>query len=245
VCPVDAYTRLAGVYDEVVVDPCHGALAGFLDELFGADEEAVADVLDVCCGTGLLAAELAARGYRVTGVDASEAMLARARRLLGPHATLIHATLPELPLETTFDAATCTLDGFTYLAPAALAPTVKTIARVLRPAGWLVFDAHTDAMMARTSSRPVVSGEQKGHRFVIVTEVDPDARLCDTRIDVTAEGMGSPFSEHHRQYFHRDTEIRAALVDGGFEVVGVKDGYSDRPVDQSTLSATWIARLRR
>jgi SAM-dependent methyltransferase len=240
--PVGAYTRLAGVYDEVVVDPCHGALAGFLDELFGADEEAVADVLDVCCGTGLLAAELAAHGYRVTGVDASEAMLARARRLLGPHATLIHATLPDLPLEMTFDAVTCTLDGFTYLPPAALAPTVEAIARVLRLNGWLVFDAHTDAMMALTSSRPVVSGEQQGHRFVILAEVDPDARLCDTRIEVTVDDATSPFSEHHRQYFHRDTDIRSALVDEGFEVVAVRDGYSDRPADETTLNATWIAR---
>jgi SAM-dependent methyltransferase len=240
--PVDAYTRLAGVYDEVVVDPCHDALAGFLDELFGADEEAVADVLDVCCGTGLLAAELAARGYRVTGVDASVAMLERARRLLGPHARLIQATLPDLPLELTFDAATCTLDGFTYLAPPALAPTVKAIARVLRPAGWLVFDAHTDAMMAFTSSRPVVSGEQEGHRFVILADVDPDARRCDTRIDVTADGAACAFSEHHRQYFHRDSDIRSALVDAGFAVVAVRDGYSDRPADESTLSATWIAR---
>jgi SAM-dependent methyltransferase len=237
---VDAYTRLAGVYDEVVVDPCHGAMAGFLDELFGADEEGVADVLDAGCGTGLLAAELAARGYRVTGVDASEAMLARARRRLGPNATLIHATLPDLPLVGTFDAATCTLDGFTYLAPSDLAPAVESIARVLRPAGWLVFDAHTDAMMALTSSRPVVSGERAGRRFVIVAEVDPDARLCDTRIDVTADGAG--FSERHRQYFHRDTDIRSALVDGGLEVVAVRDGYSDRPADESTLSATWIAR---
>ena len=244
-CPADAYTRLAGVYDEVVVDPCHGAMAAFLDELFAADEEGVADILDVCCGTGLLAVELAARGYRVTGLDASEAMLARARRLLGPHATLVHAALPDLPLELTFDAATCTLDGFTYLAPGALAPTVGAIARVLRPAGWLVFDAHTDAMMARTSSHPVVTGEQEGHRFVIVAEVDPDARLCDTRIDVTADGPASRFSEHHRQYFHRDSDIRSALVHGGFEVVGVRDGYSDRSVDESTLSATWIARLRR
>jgi SAM-dependent methyltransferase len=243
--PVDAYTRLAGVYDEVVVEPCHAALAGFLDDFFGADEESVVDVLDVCCGTGLLAAELAARGYRVTGVDASEAMLARARRLLGPHATLIHATLPDLPLEMTFDAATCTLDGFTYLAPAALPPTVEAIARVLRPAGWLVFDAHTDAMMALTSSRPVVSGKEERHRFVILAEVDPDARFCDTRIDVTTDGAASPFSERHRQYFHRDIDILSALVDGGFEVAGVRDGYSDRPADESTLSATWIARLRR
>jgi SAM-dependent methyltransferase len=243
--PVEAYTRLAGVYDEAVVDPCHDALAAFLDELFGADEEAVAGVLDVCCGTGLLAAELAARGYRVTGVDASEAMLARARRLLGPHATLIHATLPDLPLEMTFDAVTCTLDGFTYLSPAALAPTAEAIARVLRPGGWLVFDAHTDAMMALTSSRPLVSGERGGRRFVILADVDPDARLCDTRIDMKAHAAASPFSELHRQYFHRDADIRSALVDGGFEVIAVRDGYSDRPVDESTLSATWIARLWR
>jgi len=242
---VDAYTQLAGVYDEAVVDPCHSALAGFLDELFAADEERVAGVLDVCCGTGLLAAELSARGYRVTGVDASEAMLARARRLLGPHATLIHAALPDLPLTTTFDAATCTLDGFTYVAPAALPSTVRAVARVLRPTGWLVFDAHTDAMMALTSSRPVVSGEREGHRFVIHAEVDADARFCDTRIDVTPDGEAAPFSERHRQYFHRDADIRSALVGGGFEVIGVRDGYSDRPADESTLSATWIARLRR
>jgi predicted TPR repeat methyltransferase len=243
--PVDAYTRLAGVYDEAVVDPCHGALARFLDELFAADDEAVAGVLDVCCGTGLLAAELAALGYRVTGVDASEAMLARARRLLGPHATLIHATLPDLPLELTFDAVTCTLDGFTYLSPAALAPTADAIARVLRPGGWLVFDAHTDAMMALTSSRPIVSGEREGHRFVILAEVDADARLCDTRIDIKAGAVAAPFSELHRQYFHRDSDIRSALVDRGFEVIAVRDGYSDRPADESTLSATWIARLWR
>jgi SAM-dependent methyltransferase len=243
--PGDAYTQLAGVYDEVVVDPCHGALAEFLNELFGSGEEPVASVLDVCCGTGLLAAELTACGYEVTGVDASQAMLACARRLLGPQARLVRATLPDLPLEGTFDAVTCTLDGFTYLAPADLAPSVKAIARVLRPAGWLVFDAHTDAMMALTSSRPVVSGEQEGHRFTILAEVDPGARLCDTRIEVTTNGAAAPFSEQHRQYFHRDTGIRSALLDGGFEVVGVRDGYSDRPADAATLSATWIACLRR
>src|SRR6476620_11962152 len=165
--PVDTYAQLAGVYDAVVADPCHAGLADFLDELFSADEESVAEILDVCCGTGLLAAELAARGYRVTGVDASEAMLARARSLLGPDATLIRATLPDLPLERTFDAVTCTLDGFTYLAPDNLPLTVEALARVLRPGGWLVFDTHTDAMMAFISSRPVVSGEKEGHRFAI------------------------------------------------------------------------------
>jgi len=38
-----------------------------------------ASVLDLCCGTGQLARELNKRGYRVTGIDGSEAMLSYAR----------------------------------------------------------------------------------------------------------------------------------------------------------------------
>jgi SAM-dependent methyltransferase len=241
---VEAYTRLAGVYDEVVVDPCHGAWAAFLDEVFSTDEDGVTDVLDVCCGTGLLAAELTTRGYRVTGVDASEAMLARARRLLGPSVPLIRATLPDLPVEGSFDAVTCTLDGFTYLAPEALHLSISALARVLRPDGWLVFDTHTDAMMTATSARPVVSGEKEGHRFVIRAAVDPDARVCDTRIELTPTGSATPFSEDHRQYFHRAADIRSSLAGDGFEVLTIRDEYSDRAADGSTLSATWVTRLR-
>ena len=95
--------------------------------------------------------------------------------------------------------------------------------------------------MAFTSGRPVVSGEKKGHRFVIRSAVDPDARICDTRIELTPADE-APFSEEHRHYFHRADEIRAALADTGFEVTAVRDEYCDRPADASTLSATWIAR---
>src|SRR3954452_2359844 len=37
------------------------------------------DALDVGCGTGFLALELAARGHRATGIDFAPAMVARAR----------------------------------------------------------------------------------------------------------------------------------------------------------------------
>ena len=57
------------------MDPCHDRWASFLHELWSADEDGVRAVLDVCCGTGLMARELVARGYRVVGVDASAAML--------------------------------------------------------------------------------------------------------------------------------------------------------------------------
>jgi len=39
VAHVEAYSRLAGVYDEIVIDPCHGRWAAFLHELWRSDPD--------------------------------------------------------------------------------------------------------------------------------------------------------------------------------------------------------------
>jgi SAM-dependent methyltransferase len=238
----DPYARLAGVYDEIVVDPCYGRWAAFLDELWTADPTGVRSVLDVGCGTGLMASELIALGYRVTGVDASAAMLARARRLLGPDAVLVRETLPDLTIDAVFDAAVSTFDALNYLTLAGLGATLPALADRLRPEGWLVFDVHTDAMMDFTMANPVVEGEADGRRFAITSVVDARARTCDSRIEVTRNSDGDAFSERHRQYFFTDGQIRSALGVAGFEVIAVTEEYTHEPVDASTLRATWTAR---
>jgi SAM-dependent methyltransferase len=239
---VEAYERLAGLYDGVVIDACHDRWASFLHELWSADAEGVRSVLDLCCGTGLLAGELIARGYAVVGIDASDAMLAVARKRLGPEAALSRMTLPHLTLEGVFDAAVCTFDGMNYLTPGELGPTIAAVARLLRPAGWLVFDLHTDAMMAFTLANSVVAGESAGNEFVISSTVDPRARTCDTKVELTRPRDGDPFCERHLQYFHTDADVRASLEDAGFAATAVSDEYTHDPVSASTLRATWTAR---
>ena len=240
---VTAYSRLAGVYDEIVVDPCHDRWASFLDKLWSADPRGVRSVLDLCCGTGLLAAELIGRGYRVVGVDASDAMLARARERLGSEVPLAQMRLPNLHVEDVFDAAVCTFDGFNYLTPDELRLTIAAVARRLRPAGWLVFDLHTDGMMDFTVSNPVVAGESGGNEFVISSVVNSVVRTCDTTIELTNPREGNPFCEQHRQYFHTDDAVRASLEQAGFRVIAVGEQYTHQPVSASTLYATWSARL--
>lgn len=239
---VAAYSRLAGVYDEIVVDPCHGRWAAFLEELWQADDPGVHSVLDLCCGTGLLTVELAARGYRLVGIDASPAMLALARDRLGAGADLRQASLPALPVEGAFDAAVSTFDGLNYLTPGALRLTLAHVARVLRPGGRLVFDLHTDAMLDFTAANPVAAGEQAGNRFVITSSVDAEARVCDTTIEVLESPAGVPFTETHRQYFHAAGDVAQALAVAGFGAIGRTEEYTRRPVDASTLRATWFAR---
>jgi SAM-dependent methyltransferase len=238
----EAYSRLAEVYDEIVIDPCHDHWASFLHELWSTDPQGVRSVLDLCCGTGLLAGELIARGYRVVGVDAASAMLALARERLGPEVALRRMTLPDLMVDGDFDAAVCTFDGLNYLALDELRLTMASVALRLRASGWFVFDLHTEAMMNFTIANPNVAGTSAGNDFVISSIVDPGARTCDTRIELTRPRDGGPFSEQHRQYFHTNADVRASLHDAGFVVTAVSEEYTHQPADASTLRATWTAR---
>jgi SAM-dependent methyltransferase len=236
------YSRLAGVYDEIVVDPCHERWAAYLDELWRADSDGVHTVLDLCCGTGLMADALIRLGYRVTGVDGSPAMLTRARQRLGPDTVLIKQVLPNLMIDGVFDAVVSTFDGLNYLRPVDLRRTLAAVGGRLRPGGWLVFDLHADAMLEFARSHPIVEGQADGTRFTIRNDVDVSARTCVTRIDVTGATGGDTFAEQHRQYFFSATEVRRSLSDAGFGPPLVTDEYTDQPAARSTLRATWICR---
>ncbi|MET0479128.1 MAG: methyltransferase domain-containing protein, partial [Actinomycetota bacterium] len=63
------------------------AMAGDLVELLGPRPGEV--VLDLGCGTGELAAAIAATGARVLALDSDPAMVAAARRRLGDHRGLV------------------------------------------------------------------------------------------------------------------------------------------------------------
>jgi len=90
-------------------------------------------VLDVATGTGLVAAALLARGFRVTGLDQSPGMLAAARARFAGHVELVEASADALPFpDASFDHLT-----FTYLLRYVDDPgaTLAELARVVRPGG--------------------------------------------------------------------------------------------------------------
>lgn len=92
-------------------------------------------VLDAACGTGAVSAQLLARGHEVIGVDASEAMLDRARRAV-PGARFELGDLIELPLpDAAADHVVCSL-ALTHLSD--LSPFFAEAARVMRPGGQLL-----------------------------------------------------------------------------------------------------------
>ncbi len=103
-----------------------------------------AEVLDVGCGRGRHARVLAARGYRVTGVDLSDKALQAARRRAeaeGLSVTFRQADMRALPFRAAFDGAVNLFTSFGYFETEADHQRVLDgIARALRPGGWFVQD---------------------------------------------------------------------------------------------------------
>ena len=112
----------------------------------------------------------------------------------------------------------------------------------LRPGGWFVFDAHTEAMMLTIAAAPQAVGHEGGSAFRIDSVVDLDARTCDSRVEIVPDDGSEPVVEEHRQYFFSEAEIRAALAAAGLTVVSLTDEYSAAPVDALTLRGTWVVR---
>ena len=99
--------------------------------------EAVAPgaALDAACGTGRHARRLAELGHHVIGVDASPAMLEKARAAL-PQATFRDGDLSALPLEpASVDLVVCAL-ALEHVAD--LGRAIAELSRVLRPGGHMV-----------------------------------------------------------------------------------------------------------
>ncbi len=98
-------------------------------------------VCDLACGQGRVARRLVEMGARVVGVDISAKLLELARRheQAQPRGiTYLKADARSLEgiADSTFDGVVCFM---ALMDIPDLAPTLHTVARILRPGGWFVF----------------------------------------------------------------------------------------------------------
>jgi SAM-dependent methyltransferase len=130
------YDAIADFYDESVGDDLSDPVAQCVLALVG--DVRGKRVLELACGQGRVARELAHRGAVVVGADLSRALLARARgrEQLGIDYVEVDVTAPHALAGESFDAVVCHF-GLSDIDD--LAGALTTVARVLRPGGPFVF----------------------------------------------------------------------------------------------------------
>jgi SAM-dependent methyltransferase len=124
------------------------------------DLRAKSHILDLCCGPGLYTEPLLARGHRVTGVDLSPAMLARAAEACVAWAArvrLVHADMLDYVEPDTFDLALNTFTSFGYLPhPEQNLRVLQNVWQSLKPGGRLVLELISKETVGPLLNEPLV-----------------------------------------------------------------------------------------
>jgi len=192
-------------------------------------------VLDVGCGPGRHAHELARRGIVVHGVDIAEPFVELARRDAPPGATFERLDARTLPFDGEFDAAICLCQGAFGLMTAAGddVAVLAGIARALRPGGRLALSAFNAYFAVRY------------HAVGGAATFDADAGITRERTEVRdPRGTPRPADLWTGCYTPRELRLLCAAVGLDVErISGVEPGaYGDDPPSTDTPEHLVIAR---
>jgi SAM-dependent methyltransferase len=204
-----------------------------------------ARVLDVACGDGRLALELARRGYRVTGVDISEDFLAAARRSAGDEGLAVEwrqSDMRDLPWREDFDGSFCGGSSFGFLGDTGDLDFVRAVARTLKPGARFSIDAVKAAEVIAPHFRERHAMEVKDIRFAAENRYDPAAGWMESRYTITRGERSETRLARHRIYTYR--EVEAMLEEAGFEGIQGLGSLSGEPFGPGSTRLILVAVRR-
>jgi SAM-dependent methyltransferase len=180
-----------------------------------------ARVLDLCCGQGRHAIELAKRGFAVTGADLSEHLLGIARGAAeeaGVEVRWHRCDMRELPWEGEFDAVINMFTAFGYFeAEEENERALKPARRALRPGGRLLLDLPNREVWVQLIPNGQRNWKEVGDHLVLDEHLWDEAglRLRVRRIIVASDGSRRAKGFDLREYSH--DEIVGLLGQAGLE----------------------------
>jgi SAM-dependent methyltransferase len=221
---------LAYIHDRGFGAFARGSAPGLLN-LFRQSGITEGLVVDLGCGSGIWAKELADSGYQVMGVDISPAMIELARQRVPEAAfhvdSFVRFRMPSCR------AVTALGEVFNYLfdpnnSLGTLRRVCKGVFEALTPRGLLVFDVAEPGRCKGLTQRFL-----EGDDWTCLVEIRQDvAKQQLTRRIVSFRRVGGTYRRHeetHTQQLYRGTKLAEMLRDIGFRVRQVRS-YGQYPL---------------
>lgn len=212
--------------------------ANFVMESLGV--ESGAQILDVGCGYGRHAMELAAHGYHVVGLDSSLPLLLRGAdeaQRRGLTINFVHGDMREMTFESQFDGAYCLFSSFGYFDDETNKRTAQNIAKALKPGARFVVEVlNRDYLVADLPSRVWWEGDG----CVVLEEVEFNyfsSRIVSNRSVVFDDGRQleheislRSFSLHELGKFLHAVGFRVLEISGSMSTRGRFFGAHSRDI---------------
>jgi SAM-dependent methyltransferase len=203
-----------------------------------------ARILDLCCGAGRHALELARRGYVVTGVDRTQAFLDEAALRAGDEGlriSWVHADMRAYCQPGTFDGAINLFTSFGYFRDAADDRRVAAnVLRSLKPGGVLVIDLMGKEILARRFQARDWSEEKDGTLLLQERSISDGWDWMENRWIIIKGDRRHDLHLSHRLY--SAAELSALLRDVGFARAVAYGDLQDRPYDLEARRLVVVAQ---
>ena len=213
-------------------------------------------VLDLGCGTGRHALQLAEMQLEVTGVDISRDMLDVANASLSARGTqesscdFQQGDIRTVRLGRSFDVVISLFHVISYqTSNDDLRAAFATVRNHLEPGGIFIFDCWYGP--AVLTDRPVVRVKRLEDSAIAVTRiVEPVMHANDNLVDLNYQILVKDKSNdavedlketHHMRYFFRP-EIELLLQDAGLSLADSFEWMSSKPTGFDTWGACFVAR---
>lgn len=249
----DTYARY---YDLLYRDKDYAAEAAWIHDIIRSHSPSADSVLEIGCGTGAHASELARLGMSVHGVDRSEAMLeaAEARResLPAPIAGKMAFSVGDavdFRLGRKFDVVISLFHVMSYQTTNKDLLAALTTASVhLAPGGIFIFDCwYGPAVLVQ---QPSVTRKEFRDSATLVTRVaEPELHQNENvvdvrytiRVDDTASGASETFDELHRMRYFFTPELAMALQTAGLRMIESRAWLTEGQPRLDTWAACYVA----
>jgi SAM-dependent methyltransferase len=186
-------------------------------------------ILDVACGHGRHAIELARRGCKVTGVDLSDDCLARARAgSTGVNGLQwVKSDMRNLQVSGPFDGAYCFGNSFGYLDYSGVQALFSALAQELKPGAKFVLDTGVTAESILPTLQP--RGWYRAGDILMLSERRYVAEASRLDIDYTFIVSGNTETHATSSYVLTALELTRLLENAGFKVKSLNGGLAGEP----------------
>ncbi|MEO1299370.1 MAG: class I SAM-dependent methyltransferase [Cyanobacteria bacterium J06636_16] len=185
------------------------------------------EILDLACGHGRIANELAQSGHQVTGLDASEIFLEHARNRAAAIEATVHYVLGDmrnLPWTSRFDRIINWFTAYGYFDDHDNRRVLTETYGALKPGGQLLIEhQNRDRLLTHFRLQSVVEHPQEPGNFLL-EDVQYDALSGRTHTKRTIIRDGNVRTMHYSVRLFTFPELKDWLHQAGFATV---EGYSN------------------
>jgi SAM-dependent methyltransferase len=244
-------------YDLLYRNKDYAGEARYVADLIESHAPSSRSVMEIGCGTGAHAAELASIGYEVTGVDMSAGMLegAEARRKglatgLALRINFAQGDARTVRLDRRFNAVISLFHVMSYQTTNQdLAAAFETARQHLLPGGVFIFDCWYGPAVLRqwpSVTEKTLSDEHTHVHRVATPEIDPNRNVVDVNyvVDVADQktGVTETLRETHSMRYLFTPEIELALAVAGMKLIDSRAWMSAEPPGFDSWGAVYVAR---